>query len=62
MSPLAALRPALAGLLEFDFCRGTLASAPHATRIPGMEAERVNAVTNKLADLEQRIGDLRRYL
>jgi hypothetical protein len=27
-----------------------------------MEAERLNAVTNKLADLDQRASDLRRYL
>jgi len=27
-----------------------------------MEAERLNAVANKLTDLEQRIGELRRYL
>jgi len=27
-----------------------------------MEAERLNAVTNKLADLDHRTDDLRRYL
>jgi len=27
-----------------------------------MEAERLNAVANKLTDLEHRIGELRRYL
>jgi len=27
-----------------------------------MEAERLNAVTNKLSDLDHRTGDLRRYL
>jgi len=27
-----------------------------------MEAERINALTNKLANLDQRSSDLRRYL
>ena len=31
-------------------------------RAQSMEAERLNAVTNKLADLDQRTDELRRYL
>lgn len=35
---------------------------PKSTRTPDMEAERLNSITNKMADLAQRAQELRRYL
>jgi hypothetical protein len=41
---------------------GIMSGFPAPARAPIMEAERLNAISNKLADLKARELELRRYL